>query len=426
MFEDFLKTARILIVDDQVGNICLLQNVLTRMGFTALESTTDPRETVRLVQEFEPDIILLDLNMPHLNGVEVLQQISPLLTDPPLPVLVLTGETSVALKRRALAMGATDLLPKPFDTSEVLVRIRNLLRTRYLHMQVQAEKAALEVKVAERTQTLEATLAELKTTQQQLLQQARLHAFSEMAGGVVHDFNNTLMAVVGYSELLLNGPELLDDRETLLEFLGIMNTSGRDAAQVVSRLRDFYRPREICDVFEAVDLNVLLERAVPTTQPKWKDQALAEGRTISVELDLEKLPSINASEAEIRSLATNLIFNAVDAMPQGGTITLRTRRCDEGGALMEVADSGTGMTEEVRTRCLEPFFSTKGEKGTGLGLAMVFGIVQRHGATIDLQSEPGAGTTFSIRFPAAPDVGRAGSGGEAGAAAAPEYSGGGR
>jgi signal transduction histidine kinase len=398
-FEAYLKDARLLIIDDEPQNINLLQSVLTRFGFRHFESTTEPRETLARVAMFQPDLILLDLNMPHLNGVEVLQQLSTTLpSDSYLPVLVLTGETSVPMKRRALANGATDLLPKPYDPSEVFVRMRNLLKTRYLHLAVQGQNAALERQVAERTRSLEETLEELRSTQQQLLKQARLHAFSEMAGGVVHDFNNSLMAVIGYSDLLLGSPEMLDEKETVIEFLEIMNTSGRDAAHVVARLRDFYRPRDISDVFANVEVNDLLEKAVPMTQPKWKDQALAEGRAISLELDLAKLPTISANEAELRELLTNLIFNAVDAMPQGGTITLRSRRCDD-GVIFEVADTGAGMSEEVRTRCLEPFFSTKGDSGTGLGLSMVFGIVQRHNGGLDVQSELGKGTTFIIRLP---------------------------
>jgi CheY-like chemotaxis protein len=237
-----------------------------------------------------------------------------------------------------------------------------------------------------------------------VLRQERLHAFSEMAGGVVHDFNNALMSVIGYSDLLLSSPEMRENPETVAEYLQIMNTAGRDAAHVVGRLRDFYRPRDISDVFTSLDLNDILEQAVPITQPKWKDQALAHGRAITVELDLEKLPPINANEAELRELATNLIFNAVDAMPEGGKIILRTRRCDE-GVLLEIEDSGVGMNEETRSRCLEPFFSTKGEKGTGLGLSMVFGIVQRHGGSLDIRSELGKGTTFCIRLaPAAGEL----------------------
>lgn len=398
-FEAYLRDVRILIVDDETGNINLLRNVLARYGFRNFQSTTDPRDTLGLVDTYAPDIIMLDLNMPHMTGVEVLQLLAASQPkDTYLPVLVLTGETSIAMKRRALANGATDLLPKPYDPAEMFVRMRNLLKTRFLHLQVQQQNAALEAEVEARTHELRETVDELRSTQQQVLKQERLHAFSEMAGGVVHDFNNALMAVIGYSDLLLGSPEMLEEKETVTEFLEIMNTSGRDAAHVVARLRDFYRARDISDVFTNVEVNDLLEKAVPMTQPKWKDQALAQGRTINLELDLTKLPTISANEAELRELLTNLIFNAVDAMPSGGTITLRSRRC-ENGVVVEVADTGIGMSEEVRARCLEPFFSTKGDHGTGLGLSMVFGIVKRHNGSLDVQSEVGKGTTFIIRLP---------------------------
>ncbi len=400
MLEDQIKSAAILIIDDQIANICLLQNMLNRVGFTNVQSITDSRLAFRKVNELQPDLVVLDLNMPHISGYEVLQQMAVTLPrDSYLPVLVITGDGTTVAKRKALAAGATELIQKPFDATEVIMRIRNLLKTRFLHQEVQNQNARLEEKVAERTRELTVAFTELKATQQQVLQQERLRAFSEMAGGVVHDFNNSLMSVIGYSDLLLTDEELLNDRVTLIDYLKTMNTAGRDAAHVVSRLRDFYRPRELADVFDHVDLNNLLESVVPLTQPKWKDQALATGRTIRLEMDLEKIPSVGGNEAELRELATNLIFNAVDAMPSGGAITLRSRRTEDGGAYFEVVDTGTGMTEEVRTRCLEPFFSTKGDKGTGLGLSMVFGVIQRHGGKIEIETKLGKGTTFRIQFP---------------------------
>src|SRR4051812_38900343 len=214
MYDEQIKDARILIVDDQPLNVQLLETILSRIGFTNFRSTLDAREAFALFQEMQPDIVLLDLNMPYRSGFEVLKEIKSFL--PPeafLPVLVLTGEPTAAAKRHALSIGATDLLAKPFDPSEVLVRICNLLKARTLHLQVQNQNQLLEKMVAERTHELQDALAELKATQQQLVRQERLHAFSEMAGGVVHDFNNALMAVVGYSDLLLGSPELVDDPE---------------------------------------------------------------------------------------------------------------------------------------------------------------------------------------------------------------------
>ena len=219
-----------------------------------------------------------------------------------------------------------------------------------------------------------------------------------MAGGIVHDFNNALMSVIGYTEILLSDEELLRDTSTARQYLTIMNTAGQDASHLISRLRDFYRPREVTDVFARVDLNEVVEQAVSLIQPKWKGQALAEGRTICVELDLAHVPAVLGNAAELREVLTNLIFNAVDAMPQGGRIKFATAHAD-GDVLIEAIDSGMGMTPQVRSRCLEPFFSTKGHKGTGLGLSMVFGIIKRHEGTVEIESEVGTGTTFRIRLP---------------------------
>lgn len=393
------KRGRILIVDDEVRNVCLLESVLNRTGFVNHTSITDPRSAFQEILRVKPDLILLDLNMPHVSGFDILQELRA--TIPPdvyLPVLVLTADMTSQTKRRALAAGATDLLHKPFDMSEVLMRIRNLMKTRFLHIELQNHNSLLEDKVAERTAELSDALAELKRTQNQIVQQERLRAFGEMAGGIVHDFNNSLMSIIGYSDLLLHDPDTLNDRETTLDYLKTLNIAGRDAAQVVGRLREFYRGREIADVFASVDLNAVIEESASLTQPKWKTQALESGRQIAIAFDLEKLPTISGDASELREIATNLILNAVDAMPGGGTITLRSRR-DGSAVLFEIDDTGTGMTEEVRARCLDPFFSTKGDNGTGLGLSMVFGIVKRHNGTLNITSAPGHGTTFHLRFP---------------------------
>lgn len=399
MNESSLKQARILIVDDQVTNTALLENILGRIGYTNLQSLTDPREVAANVTSDPPDLVILDIMMPHLDGFQVMRQLDGLISkETHLPILVLTADVTAATKRKALAAGATDLLHKPFDVTEIFMRIRNLLQNRYLHLEIQNQNRLLELKVAERTGELQATLETLKQTQRRMVQQERLRAFGEMAGGVVHDFNNALMSVIGYSELILQNPALLEDKPTVLDYLKTMNTAGRDASHVVDRLRDFYRPREESDVLAAVNLNDVIEETVALTQPKWKDQALASGRTIAVELDLEKIPSISGIPAELREAFTNLIFNAVDAMPNGGVITLRTRREAE-KVVFEVSDTGTGMEEEVRVRCLEPFFSTKAERGTGLGLSLVFGIIQRHEGVLEIESEIGRGTMFRIHFP---------------------------
>lgn len=399
MNESTLKEARILIVDDDVASTCLMTNFLDRLGYKRLESVNNTTTIFDVIESFKPDLILLDLMMPHINGFQVLEEIRKgVAPEARIPVIVLTGDASAQNKRKALSAGATDLLVRPFDHTEIIMRIRNLLQARFLSLEIQEHNRLLEKRVSDRTRELEDALENVQTAQKKMLQQERLSAFGEMAGGVVHDFSNALMSIIGYSEMLLQSPDTLKDSATTLDYLRTMNTAGRDAAHVVNRLRDFYRPRDGADLFASADLNEIVEQAVALTQLKWKDQALTEGRSISLELDLVKVPPVNCNASELREVLVNLICNAVDALPSGGTITLRTRREPEQVAL-SVLDTGTGMSAEVRARCLEPFFSTKGDKGTGLGLSMVLGIIKRHEGTVDIESESGKGTSFHLRFP---------------------------
>ena len=245
---------------------------------------------------------------------------------------------------------------------------------------------------------LVAAAAELGVAQQQIVQQASLRALGQMASGIAHDFNNALSPIIGFSEFLLKHPAQLADQEKAKKFLTSINTCGQDAANVVRRLREFGRQRVAGQISEAIDLPGLVLQIIDLTQPRWQDQAQAAGVTINIATDLGKVPIIAGEEFAIRELLTNLIFNAVDALPAGGTITLGTAVAEE-FVRVWVSDTGTGMTEEVRQRCFEPFFTTKDDKGTGLGLAMVHGIVQRHGGTVEVESQLGQGTTFTIRLP---------------------------
>jgi len=399
MTEESLRQGRILLVDDEVRSLCLLESVLDRLRFKHLRKLTDPTRILEEFEAFQPDLIITDIEMPEMDGIQLVEQIRNYLPrEACLPILVLTGSQDSQIKRRALIAGATDILFKPFDSSEMQMRVRSLLQTRMQYLEIEAQNRVLEQKVTERTLELQKALVELQTSQRQMVQQERFRAFGEMAGGVCHDFNNALMAIIGYTELLLQNAELIDDRELLREYLKTMNIAGRDASHVVSRLRDFYRPREENDVFAAVDVNDLIEEIVPLTKPKWYGHALESGRTIRVELELQKLPPVLGNSSELRETLMNLVFNAVDAMPKGGTITLRTVP-QENAVRIEVADTGTGMSEEVRQRCLEPFFSTKGDNGTGLGLAMSFGIIRRHEGTMDIETALGKGTTFVLTLP---------------------------
>jgi PAS domain S-box-containing protein len=243
---------------------------------------------------------------------------------------------------------------------------------------------------------LEETLAQLQSTQQQILQQERLRAMGQMASGIAHDFDNSLSPIVGFAEILMRTPDL--PRETAQNYAELINTAALDAASVVRRLRDLYRERDQSEIDDAVDLAECIDEVVALTRPRWKNQALGQGIAIHVDTRVSKLPIIPGDPAEIREMLANLIFNAVDAMPEGGTITVRAS-AEVTEVVLEVSDTGTGMTEEVRQRCLEPFFSTKGKQGTGLGLSLVHATIERHGGKLSIDSKPGHGSTFSVRLP---------------------------
>jgi len=298
-------------------------------------------------------------------------------------------------------MPHTSLLVQPVQVSDELLGIFAIAWTRDAHA-----FSMDDLKMADGIAKQAAVAIELHRTQRHIIEQERLNAVGKMASGLAHDFNNALVPISGYAEMLLEHQDILKDQAKATKYLKLIMTGVEDAASVVSRLREFYRKREEGETYRPLSLNQMVEQAVALTRPRWRDEALGSGRTILVEADMRPVPRILGSESELRELLTNLIFNAVDAMPEGGTIRIRTglREAASGDAapqvFLEVSDTGTGMTDEVRRRCLEPFFSTKGERGTGLGLPMVFGIVKRHRGTMDIESTVGKGTTFIVLLPA--------------------------
>jgi PAS domain S-box-containing protein len=241
-------------------------------------------------------------------------------------------------------------------------------------------------------------LADLKAAQSKLLEQERLNVIGRMASGIAHDFNNALSPILGYAELMLKKPAVLQDPDRARRYLDLILSSARDAAGIVGNLRKLYRSQSHSEYFRPLDLADVVRQSIALTQPRWRNQALGQGAEIRVFCQFDDVPNMTGDEAELREAFTNLIFNAVDAMPNGGSITIGLS-CEGEWLRLFFEDAGKGMPEEVRARCFEPFFTTKGERGTGLGLAMVHGIVMRHGGQIEVQSEPGRFTRFGIRLP---------------------------
>ena len=271
-----------------------------------------------------------------------------------------------------------------------------------------SEHVALAAHQAQLHGALQTAYEDLRQTREAVMQQERLRALGQMASGIAHDINNAISPVALYTESLLEREENLSVQGR--GHLEIIQRAIHDVATTIARMQEFYRKRESPLSLAPVQLNELVPQVVDLTRARWSDMPQQRGIVIQLRTELaEDPPVIMAVESEIREALTNLIFNAVDAMPNGGTLTLRTKVVANAAersrqVQLTVSDTGGGMDEEARRRCLEPFFTTKGERGTGLGLAMVYGMVQRHGAEIDIDSAVGQGTNMRLSFSAQVDT----------------------
>jgi PAS domain S-box-containing protein len=261
-----------------------------------------------------------------------------------------------------------------------------------------ADQAAIAIANARLFTDAQHAYEDLRQAQDEMVRVEKLRALGQLAAGVAHDLNNMLTAILGQTQLLRL--QVADPR--VQGALHILETAATDGAQVVSRLQGFAR-QQPTGPLAPCDLAALLQEAVELTRPRWKDEPERQGRTVAVRLALEPLPAILGTPPEIREALTNLILNAVDAMPHGGTLTLAAAPTAD-SVRLTLTDTGIGMTETVRQRVFEPFFSTKGGRGTGLGLALVYGILERHGGSIAVDSAPRQGTTFTLRFQRAQDT----------------------
>ena len=266
-----------------------------------------------------------------------------------------------------------------------------------------SEHVALAANQAQLYGALQRAYDDLRQTQQSVMQQERLRALGQMASGIAHDINNAISPVALYTESLLETETNLSPQGR--HYLEVIERAIDDVAATVARMREFYRQREPQLSLSPVDANLVVRQVLDLTRARWSDMPQQRGIVIALRTQLaDALPMLPGSVGEIREALTNLVFNAVDAMPDGGTLSVRTSCTGAAGEArqvrIEVGDTGIGMDENTRRRCLEPFFTTKGERGTGLGLAMVYGMMERHGASIDIVTAPGQGTAVRLDFPA--------------------------
>ncbi len=450
----------IVIAEDSATQAQRLQHILEQQGYR-VTAAANGRLALESALRSKPALIISDVIMPEMNGYELCSRVKADARLSDVPVVLVTTLSDPHDVIRGLECRADNFILKPYDADQLLRRVQfvllnsrmprseqggmgleimfsgqkhyitadrlqilNLLLSTYeAAMQRNAELSStrdtlrrtnqelqrltreLEDRVLIRTRELELSNEALRQAQQALIQQERLRALGQMASGIAHDINNAISPIALYTELMLErdtslSPEARDRLVTIQRAID-------DVAQTVARMREFYRPREPELELSDVDLNQLVRQVIELTRARWSDQPQRRGIMIELKPTLAPdLPDVRGADNEIRDALTNLIFNAVDAMPDGGVIEVRASMpavSARGGAparqvCLEVSDTGIGMDEETRRRCLEPFFTTKGERGTGLGLAMVYGMAQRHGCALEIDSKPGTGTTIRLVF----------------------------
>ena len=421
------ETVPILLVEDNPEHVGLIRQLLATPDLSHFQLSTvgTLAEAIEWLKTGKCELILLDLTLPDSDGLETFIHVAE--TAPETALVVLSGVNDVELAIETVQLGAQDYLVKGRVDNHLLLRAMHyaierkrvqtelrrgrddldyrvrertaaLIETNAKLQQEIAERRKAEEALLESNRQLSTALGQLRATQQEIIQRERMHALGRMANGIAHDFNNALAPILGFSELLLLKPESLSDAKKVRNYVEMIHSAAKDSAKVVSRLREFYRYRDDSEVFTPVVINDVVLQAISLTQPRWKGQALAAGSHIDIRTEMGDVPTVPGNEDELRELLVNLIFNAIDAIPKRGTITIRTA-VQGRWLVLTVSDDGVGMSDEIQARCLEPFFTSKEDQGSGLGLGSVYGIARRHGAEIDIQSEVGRGTSVTVSLP---------------------------
>lgn len=390
------QNAKILIVDDRRANIELLELLLAEVGYQQLITTTRSTEVIALYQQHQPDLLLLDLLMPELNGLELLEQLQTVIAeDDFVPRVILTADQSDDAKRQALIRGAHDFIRKPFDTTEVLLRIGNLLQTRHLHQAQRDYNARLEADVRARTR-------EIELYKVQLEQASRMK--SNFIATISHELRTPLTAINGFSELLLSDSvgQLSDEQK---RYLNDVYTSGKHLSQLVEtileladiRVNDVSLSLGIVDVTEAVQavIDVLDE---PRKQ-----------RHINLVWQVETPPeAILADPTKVKQMVYNYLDNAIKFSPDGAQIQV-TLEQNPTEVIVAVQDEGVGIPEGQHEHVFEAFWQLDGSltrryEGVGIGLYLTKQLAELHGGRVWFTSNTDQGSTFAFALPRTPPL----------------------
>ncbi len=379
------QRAKVLVVDDEPDMLRFLKSELLQ-EYEVIEAA-DGRQALALAAQFLPDIILCDMMMPEMDGIQVCRELRAKSTTQNIPVLLLTARADEDTKLTALSHGASDFLSKPFSVTELNVRLKNLM-TAY----------QMQRKLARQNQVLEATLEQLKETETQLVQTEKLASLGRMSAGIIHEINNPLnYAKTGLFTLRKKSKYITaEQKEEFEEVLKDVEDGVDRVKNIVSDLRTFSHPKE--NQLEPMPISKPITSALRFLSGEIKDKVV-----LHQNFDAQQI--IQGNESTLIQVITNLLQNAVDAMTAKGakgdapTIWLEDKLTENHYRLI-IRDNGPGIPDDVMNKIFDPFFTTKDVgQGMGLGLTICYRIMQMHGGRIHVRTELGKFTEFTLEFP---------------------------
>ncbi|MBI4583652.1 MAG: response regulator [Planctomycetes bacterium] len=366
---------RVLVVDDNEDIITLTRRILERQNYEVLVSR-DGKSALELARQERPDLILLDVMLPEIDGLEVCRQLKGDPRTRQLMILLVTGRGSIDHRVEGLEAGADDYITKPFHLTELLARVRSALRIKRL------------------TDELEERNRQLIASERDRFRSEKMATIGLLASGIAHEFNNIMSGISGYAQLAKKNPQYKD------QLVEVTLTQAERALQITRSLSSFNRT--------SVHL-ALTEITRPVENALCLVKKEAADREVEILRDFQPAPAVLANAGQLQQVFLNLLINALQAIQQKGKVAIRIRpACGE--VRVEVSDTGCGIAPEIMDKIFDPFFTTKGalgggnDSGSGLGLTVSYNIVRSHGGNLTVGNNPEGGATFTVHLPASTEA----------------------